>query len=138
MTLTPELLADLRKTAEAAKEDVERWQVVVPEWNNGRCRPSTVLALLDRIAELDKARLEAIATANTRWGDMQDAADREKDQRHRAEAAEKRVVELETIYVVPSQWRCDGCGDIERPEDGRRPDMHHGCGGRWIRQERTA
>lgn len=49
----------------------------------------------------------------------------------------ERVRELEKRYVAPSQWRCDGCGCIERPIDGRRPDMHHGCGGMWIRQERT-
>lgn len=54
--------------------------------------PSVVLALTERVRE-------AIATANARWGAMKDAEDREKDQRNRAEAAERRVAELEQRQV---------------------------------------
>lgn len=50
----------------------------------------------------------------------------------------ERVRELERTYVAPSEWRCDGCGDVARPDDGRRPDRHESCGGQWIRQVRDA
>lgn len=44
-----------------------------------------------------------------------------------------RVEALEAKWERPSHWRCDGCGAVESPDDGRRPDMHHGCGGMWVR-----
>ncbi len=54
-----------------------------------------------------------------------------------AEKLDRRVSGLEAKYVKPSQWRCDGCGCVDRPDDGRRPDAHPSCGGMWIREERT-
>lgn len=54
MTLTPEMLKELREGATRSKEDFERWELAVPQWTNGRLRASTVLALLDRIEALEK------------------------------------------------------------------------------------
>lgn len=106
-TLTPELLADLRKKAEAARDSTNApiARIWLPDGH-----------LLMRI---DDAVLVELATPPT------------------VLALLDRIAELEAKYVAPSQWRCDGCGCIERPDDGRRPDRHEGCGGYWVRQERT-
>lgn len=45
-----------------------------------------------------------------------------------------RIATLEATYVLPSKWRCDGCGAHAAPVDGRRPDAHPSCGGRWVRE----
>jgi hypothetical protein len=61
MILTPELLADLRKTAMAW---IDGPLTPLPdEWTNGRLHPRTVLALLDRIAELEQRQARGPVTA---------------------------------------------------------------------------
>lgn len=96
--------------------------------------PSVVLALIERVRKAETSQACEHGISGPRCPECPDGVTQ-----HWAGVRElqERVRELEKRYMAPSQWRCDGCGCIERPIDGRRPDMHHGCGGMWIRQERT-
>lgn len=148
MTLAPELLADLRKKAEDAKRtDGGTWALLHDEAgpryimdgttpvagvhtcsmeaarHMAMADPDTVLALLGRIDALEKDMAEALKALGHAY-QQQDAL---QDMR-------TRIAGLEQRYVLPSSWRCDGCGGREATEDGRRPDRHDGCGGMWIRQ----
>lgn len=92
--------------------------------------PAATLDLdeLERLAKI--AQAYAGAVENNGWS---------RDHLHPSVvlALIERLRALEKTYVHPSQWQCDGCGVVERPVDGRRPDRHESCGGMWIRQERT-
>lgn len=62
--MTPEVLADLRGKAEEAMED-DYWDesALRRQWGEEACPPNVTLALLDRVAELERLNEQSLRLA---------------------------------------------------------------------------
>lgn len=115
MNLTPELLADLRQKADDAREsDGGTWALLHDEAGPRYIMDGVTPVAGMHTCSMEAARHMAMADPDT------------------VIALLDRIEALEAKWEHPSEWRCDGCGAMERPS-GRRPDRHDGCGGVWIR-----
>lgn len=114
MTLTPDVLADMRRYMSATPCDCVGGALWNGDDHDSTC-PITVIALLDHIAALESRLSDMTTVAIGRFRELQDADAREKDQRQRAEAAEVSVAKLER------RWRSAWCIDFGRNVNADNP-----------------